>query len=109
MSKTVIPKEEIKDLELESVGNIPSARMNEETARVDELQEYFVLNPVTDANEEEGKPIKMAWFESSKRAVIIHGHDIQWTYADDPADAAERWLAGEIDDDADPRPKVLRS
>jgi hypothetical protein len=109
MPKTVIPREEISDFELVPVGNIPSARMNEETGLVDELQKYYVLQPLNEAGEEEGRGVKIAWFEDSKRAVIIHGKDVQWTYAEDPDDAAERWLAGEVDEDADPRPKVMSS
>ena len=108
MYKTVIPREDIHELEIIQVGNIPSARMNEEVDRVDELQKYYVLQPLNEAGDEEGRSIKMAWFEESKRAVIINGQEITWTYADDPSEAADRWLAGDVDEDADPRPKVLR-
>ncbi len=108
MYRTVLSREDIHEFELVEVGNIPSARMNEEVDRVGELQKYYILQPLNEAGEEEGRAIKMAWFEKSNRAVIINGPDITWTYADDPSDAADRWLAGDVDETADPRPEVLR-
>lgn len=100
------PKEKIKDLDVEAVGNIPSAELNEQVELVDELYNYYILEPVLEEGAPKGRPIDMAWFDGSKRAVIVYGREVSWTYADDPEDAARRWLDDEMDTEADPRMRV---
>ena len=63
MYRTVLSREDIHEFELVEVGNIPSARMNEEVERVGQLQKYYNVQPLNEAGEEEGRARKIAWFE----------------------------------------------
>ena len=85
-------KDEIKEVDVTKVGNIPSSRLNEELALVDEPFWYYLIEATDADGNVEREESGLAWLKKSERAIILWNEQIVWTRAESPQDAAERWL-----------------
>lgn len=90
-------KDEITEVNVQKVGNIPSARLNEELAFVDEPFWYYVIQATGSNGETSRTDGGMAWLKESGRAIVLWNEETEWTRAESPQDAAERWLEDRID------------
>lgn len=90
-------KDDVTAVNVQKVGNIPSARLNEELAFVDEPFWYYVIEAtgvIGSASRTDGG---IAWLAESGRAIVLWNEETFWTRAASPQDAAERWLEDRLD------------
>lgn len=90
-------KDDVTALNVQKVGNIPSARLNEELAFVDEPFWYYVIEATGADDRTSRREGGIAWLEESGRAIVLWNEETFWTRAETPQDAADRWLEDRIE------------